>query len=166
MGKTKFKDPKDIRDKTVHINFSENEITKIDEYVGKNNTTRTAFIRDAIWRKIALTQKPEASNSQFSDSTGNLIFESLEEIKKEIKRFNIVKELEGIHSTLRTLESESNIKKNMIIVDEILKKHDGKLKMTKLMIETGLSGSLSGIIAYYPEKYKFNSKTSEVELNE
>ena len=165
MVKTNFKDEKDLRNKTIHLAFSENELNEIDKHVGKNSTTRTAFIRDAIWRKITL-KTSEQSTSQFSDSNSDLIFEYLEEIKKDIKRMNITKEIQGIFSTLKMMSGENKASKNMEIVDKVLKEHDGKLKITKLMSETGLNGLVYDVLAYYPEKYKINPKTNEVELHE
>lgn len=60
MPKTKFKDTKDIRDKAIHLAFSENEITQIDTIVKENYYgTRTNFIRVAIFDKKMLLEKPE-----------------------------------------------------------------------------------------------------------
>lgn len=55
-----YKDPKDVRNKMIHLGFSENDIEEIDEYVKESSlNTRTAFIRDAISEKINRIKNPE-----------------------------------------------------------------------------------------------------------
>ncbi len=138
MKKTDFKDPKDIRDKMIHLAFSENEVTKIDKYVDDGNfPTRTEFIRRAIYDKIDRIDNPEV----FMTKTVNngRIFEFLEEVRanneqqKEIlKTLPILNEIQQTLGVLQTLTKRPEIEKNKKIVIELLKEHT-HLKPLKIM---------------------------------
>ena len=138
MAKTNFKDPKDIRNKLIHLAFSENEITKIDKYVDDGNyPTRTEFIRQAIFDKFDRTENPDLFMTKTSNN-GNLS-EFLEEVRanteqqKEIlKTLPILNKIQQTLGILKTLTKQPEIEKNKKIVIDLLKKHK-HLKPLKIM---------------------------------
>lgn len=138
MPKTNFKDPKDIRDKMVHLAFSENEIISVDKYVEEcNYPTRTEFIRQAIFDKINRIENPELFMTKTTNN--GRISEFLEEVKanneqqKEIlKKLGILDEIQENLGILQTLTNRPEIEKNKKIVIELLKKHK-HLKPLKIM---------------------------------
>ena len=138
MAKTNFKDPKDIRDKMVHLAFSENEITKIDKYVDNGNyPTRTEFIRQAIFEKINRIENPDLYMTKTTNN--DKISEFLDEVRvtneqqKEIlKKFTVLNEIQDTLGILQTLTKRPEIEKNEKIVIELLKKHE-HLKPLRIM---------------------------------
>lgn len=138
MAKTNFKDPKDIRDKLVHLAFSENEIIEIDKFVDEGNyPTRTEFIRQAIFDKINRIENPDLFMTKTTNN--GKISEFLEEVranneqqKKILKKLGILNEIQQTLGILKNLTKRPEIEKNKKIIIELLKKHK-HLKPLKIM---------------------------------
>ncbi|MFW9971151.1 MAG: ribbon-helix-helix domain-containing protein [Candidatus Odinarchaeota archaeon] len=138
MAKSNFKDPKDIREKLVHIAFSENEVNEIDNFAEEGNySTRTEFIRQAVFDKINRIKNPDL----FMTKTQNngKISEFLEEVRvnneqqKEIlKKLSILNDIQQTLGVLQSLTKQPEIEKNKKIIIELLKKHK-HLKPLKIM---------------------------------
>ena len=141
-------DQKDIRKKTIHIAFSENEITQIDKYCKHDEiklTSRTEFIRQAIFEKIRRIENPEDNNPISKKFDGDQISEFLKEIKssnkqqKEIlKRLLIVDQIQNNFKMLKNIVKEPEIEKNEKLIIVLLTEHK-KLKPLKIMKLSGLS---------------------------
>ena len=141
-------DQKDIRKKTIHIAFSENEITQIDKYCKYDEiklTSRTEFIRQAIFEKIRRIENPEDNNPISKKFDGDQISEFLKEIKssnkqqKEIlKRLLIVDQIQTNFKMLKNIVKEPEIEKNEKLIIVLLTEHK-KLKPLKIMKLSGLS---------------------------
>jgi len=141
-------DQKDIRNKTIHIAFSENEISQIDKYCKHDKiklTSRTEFIRQAIFDKIRRIENPEDYNLISKKFDVDQITEFLKEIKttteqqKDIlKRLEIVDQIQTNFKVLKNIAKEPEIEKNEKLIIELLKEHK-KLKPLKIMNLSGLS---------------------------
>ena len=141
-------DQKDVRNKTIHIAFSENEITQIDKYCNLDDvklTTRTAFIREAIFDKIRRIKNPKDYNQITKQFDGEQISEFLKEIKtsnkqqKEIlNRLVIVDQIQTNFKMLKNIAKEPEIEKNEKRIIALLTKHK-KLKPLKIMELSELS---------------------------
>lgn len=138
MAKTNFKDQKDIRNKFIHLAFSENEITKIDKYVDEGNyPTRTEFIRQAIFDKFNRIENPDVfmtktiNNGEISDFLEEVRTNN-EQLKKIFKILPTLHEIQQTLGILQTLTKQPEIEKNKKIVIELLKKHK-HLKPLKIM---------------------------------
>jgi len=93
------KEPNEIRNRLVHIAFSEEEINKIDIFVEKALTTRTDFIRQAIFDKIRLIEHPELETGE------QLSQAKLEEIEKNTR---LMLELQQQYSEQAKIVNEIN----------------------------------------------------------
>lgn len=144
----KIMDQKDVRNKTIHIAFSENEITQIDKYCKLNDiklTTRTAFIREAIFDNIRRIKNPKDYSPIGQKFDGEQISEFLKEIKtsnkqqKEIlNRLVIVDQIQTNFKVLKNMAKEPEIEKNEKLIVVLLTEHK-KLKPLKIMKLSGLS---------------------------
>lgn len=142
-NKKTFKDPKDIRDKLIHLAFSDNEIDKIDKYVEEANyPTRTEFIRQAISDKINRITNPElymtktTNNGKISDFLEEVRVNN-EQQKAILKKLRTLNEIQETLGVLKTLTKQPEIEKNKKMVIELLKKHKC-LKPLKIMELTKL----------------------------
>jgi len=141
-------DHKDIRNKTIHIAFSENEISQIDKLCKHDEiklTSRTEFIRQAIFDKIRKIENPEDNNRISKKFDADQISEFLKEIKtsneqqKEIlNRLIIVDQIQTNFKVLKNMAKQPEIEKNEKLVIELLTEHK-KLKPLKIMKLSGLS---------------------------
>ena len=143
-------DQKDIRNKTIHVAFSENEISQIDNYCKHDKiklTSRTEFIRQAIFDKIRRIEEPELYNSISKKFDVDQISEILKEIKssndqqKEIlKRLIIVDQIQSNFKVLKDMAKQPELEANEKIVIDLLIEHK-KLKPLKIMKLSGLSSN-------------------------
>ncbi len=143
-------DHKDIRKKTIHIAFSENEVSQIDKYCKHDKikvTSRTEFIRQAIFDKIRRIENPEAYNQINKKFDIDQISEFLKEIKtsndqqKEIlKRLEIVDQIQNNFKVLKNMANQPEIEKNEKLIIALLIEHK-KLKPLKIMKESRLSSN-------------------------
>jgi len=141
-------DQKDIRSKTIHIAFSENEVSQIDKYCKHDKiklTSRTEFIRQAIFDKIRRIENPEVNNHISKKFDVEQISEFLKEIKssndqqKEIlKRLIIVDQIQSNFKVLKDMAKQPEMEKNEKLVIDLLTEHK-KLKPLKIMKLSGLS---------------------------
>ena len=139
-----YKDPKDVKNKLVHMSFSENELEEIEKYVLESPVvTRTAFIREAISDKINRIKNPEL----FMTKTVNngKIGEFLDEIRgltatqKQI--VDQLKDFDELKSSLRTLQTfvrKTETHNNEKIIVDLLKTHK-HLTPVKIIEKTELS---------------------------
>ena len=142
------KESLDIRNKTIHIAFSENEVSQIDKYCKHDKiklTSRTEFIRQAIFDKIRRIENPEVNNQISKKFDVDQISEFLKEIKssndqqKEIlKRLIIVDQIQSNFKVLKDMAKQPELEANEKIVIDLLTEHK-KLKPLKIMKLTGLS---------------------------
>lgn len=143
-------DQKDIRNKTIHIAFSENEVSQIDKYCKHDKiklTSRTEFIRQAIFDKIRRIENPQAYNQIRKTFDIDQISEFLKEIKtsndqqKEIlKRLEIVDQIQNNFKVLKNMADQPEIEKNEKLIIALLIEHK-KLKPLKIMKESKLSSN-------------------------
>ncbi|MBA7700214.1 hypothetical protein ES703_108923 [subsurface metagenome] len=141
-------DHKDIRNKTIHIAFSENEISQIDKYCKHDKiklTSRTEFIRQAIFDKIRRIENPEVYNHTNKKFDVDQISEFLKEIKASneqqqeiLRRLIIVDQIQTNFKVLKNMAKQPEMEKNEKIIIELLTKHK-KLKPLKIMDLSGLS---------------------------
>ena len=141
-------DQKDIRNKTIHIAFSENEVSQIDKYCKHDKiklTSRTEFIRQAIFDKIRRIENPEVNNHISKKFDVDQISEFLKEIKSSneqqkaiLKRLIIVDQIQSNFKVLKNMAKQPEIEKNEKQIIELLTKHK-KLKPLKIMDLSGLS---------------------------
>ena len=136
MPQKEYKNPQDLRNKSVHLAFSENEIADLDKY--REKTTRTQFIRQALNDKYIRIEHPEMFGGGSSSSNNENVLELLNKINisnDDIKKFlktTLVKEINKTLKVLKTMVNEPIVEKNKEIVINILKEH-GKLRVPKLM---------------------------------
>jgi len=141
-------DKKDVRNKTVHIAFSENELSQIDKYCKYEDlklTTRTEFIRQSIFDKIRRIENPELYNPVTKGLDSDQISEFLKEIKitnkqqKDIlKRLEIVNEIQNNFKVLKNMAKEPEMELNEKTIIGLLTEHK-KLKPLKIIKLSGLS---------------------------
>ena len=141
-------DQKDIRSKTIHIAFSENEVSQIDKYCKHDNiklTSRTEFIRQAIFDKIRRIENPEVNNHMSKKFDVDQISEFLKEIKSSndqqkaiLKRLIIVDQIQSNFKVLKDMAKQPEMEKNEKLVIDLLTEHK-KLKPLKIMKLAGLS---------------------------
>ena len=141
-------DQKDIRSKTIHIAFSENEVSQIDKYCKHDKiklTSRTEFIRQALFDKIRRIENPEVYNQISKSFDVDQIPEFLKEIKASneqqkaiLKRLIIVDQIQSNFKVLKDMGKQPEIEVNEKIVIDLLTEHK-KLKPLKIMKLSGLS---------------------------
>ena len=141
-------DQKDIRSKTIHIAFSENEVSQIDKYCKHDKvklTSRTEFIRQALFDKIRRIENPEVYNQISKSFDVDQISEFLKEIKASneqqkaiLKRLIIVDQIQTNFKVLKEMGKQPEIEVNEKIVIDLLTEHK-KLKPLKIMKLSGLS---------------------------
>lgn len=113
----------EIRNKTVHIAFSEMELSKIDKYCMYGElklTTRTEFIRQAIFDKIRNKEHPQNTTSSVSNVKAieklDYLIELQEtdlEISKLIKqKFTTINGIKNGYKSLKELISDKTFKEN------------------------------------------------------
>jgi len=131
----------EIRDKTVHIAFSESEKNKIRDYAKEGNTTISEFIRQAIYDKMRVIENPE--KYQDITSSEQQLKEIQETQKKQMELQNLILErmnvVNGINETfeaLKPLISKEKVKEICDTIISMLKVHK-TLKIEKLMLLTG-----------------------------
>jgi len=139
---------KDIRNKTIHIAFSENEVSQIDKYCKHDKiklTSRTEFIRQAIFDKIRRIENPEDNNRISKKFDVDQISEFLKEIKASneqqeaiLKRLIIVDQIQSNFKVLKNMAKQPELEENEKIVIDLLIEHK-KLKPLKIMKLSGLS---------------------------
>lgn len=141
-------DQRDIRSKTIHIAFSENEVSQIDKYCKHDKiklTSRTEFIRQAIFDKIRRIENQELYNPISKQFDGDQISEFLKEIKTSnkqqksiLKRLIIVDQIQTNFKVLKEMAKQPEIEVNEKIIIALLIEHK-KLKPLKIMKLSGLS---------------------------
>lgn len=141
-------DQKDIRNKTIHMAFSENEVSQIDKYCKQDKiklTSRTEFIRQAIFDKIRRIENPESYNHISKKFDVDQISEFLKEIKssneqqKEIlKRLIVVDKIQSNFKVLKEMAKQPELEENENLLINLLTEHK-KLKPLKIVKLSGLS---------------------------
>jgi len=141
-------DQKDIRNKTIHMAFSENQVSQIDKYCKQDKiklTSRTEFIRQAIFDKIRRIENPESYNHISKKFDVDQISEFLKEIKssneqqKEIlKRLIVVDKIQSNFKVLKEMAKQPELEENENLLINLLTEHK-KLKPLKIVKLSGLS---------------------------
>ena len=128
--------------------FSENEVSQIDKYCKQDKiklTSRTEFIRQAIFDKIRRIENPESYNHISKKFDVDQISEFLKEIKssneqqKEIlKRLIIVDKIQFNFKVLKEMAKQPELEENENLLINLLTEHK-KLKPLKIVKLSGLS---------------------------
>lgn len=156
---------KEKRDKTVHIAFSKSELTNIDKYRKESNSTRSNFIRNAIYEKIRRIDNPNIFNNIGLGPINQELLEKLINNQEKQEKLNKIieqklKVIDQIYANLSLLEkSKENgeLARNEQIVIELLKEHK-HLKPMKLM-------KLSGLPSYRIYDVISNAKLFKINVN-
>lgn len=128
--------------------FSENEVSQIDKYCKQDKiklTSRTEFIRQAIFDKIRRIENPESYNHISKKFDVDQISEFLKEIKssneqqKEIlKRLIVVDKIQSNFKVLKEMAKQPELEENENLLINLLTEHK-KLKPLKIVKLSGLS---------------------------
>ena len=159
------------RDKRIHIAFNESELEEIDKYRKESKTTRSNFIRQAIFEKIRRIENPEINIGNM-ENINDLMTQLLNGQKKQqevnkliMERATTGKDLKNSFNALKGLVKNANGKIKRMKIINLLKAH-GSLRINKLIELSGFSKETIYELIADQEIFSINLKTGGIKLNE
>lgn len=169
---------KKVRDKIVHIAFTEDEKTEIKKFADVANTTSSEWIRQAIRDKIRRIEKPELNNQsssthishelllKISEDTQKLLeLQNEKENREEIHK-NLLETSEAIQIEYKRLKDKglmSNLSKERGIIKKLLKGHNS-LTPKQIIDMTNIKSEKVIFIITNSEQFKLNITSGRYSL--
>ncbi len=163
---------KKIRNKIVHIAFTQHEKKEIKDFAEDSNMTSSEFIRDAIREKIKRIKNPEIMNQgsfqinpelllKISKDTRKLVELNEEKEKRENAINNVLETSDAIQEEYNKLKEKglmADLKKETMIIRKLLEGHKS-LSPKQISDMTKIVSNKVAIIITNKEFFKLNVVT-------
>ena len=160
---------KKIRNKIVHIAFTQHEKEEIKDFASDSNMTASEFIRDAIREKIKRIKNPEIMNQgsiqfnpelllKISKDTQKLVELNEEKEKRENAIKNILETSEAIQEEYKRLKEKglmADLEKETIKIRKLLEGHKS-LSRQQISDMTKIESNKVAIIITNKKFFKLN----------
>jgi len=164
VKKTPKTDSNEIRNKIVHIAFTESEKEKYKKYAKESNETLSNFIRLAIEDKVRIIENPEKyQDISYSEET-------LREIKEtQKKQLELQQELISRINDMKVLKDTFNALKPLVNSEEIKKYCQKLVSALKLYKQVSFEQALTLVELEEKDKYILHeciASNDKLEINE